>query len=172
MEKQRYYNLGSSQYQSINTQKISPILLKDETVLDVNKHSSPHKYGDYSFNRNYQNTYNSVNGKNNAKIRKFNSYSARVGYKNNNNEANGFYVTPIPNIPKRLIKIKVPGDKILDTQNENYHHVENVVFKASLKKYIYKPYKPPKRKNMLKPNSLQKGKSFYNYTGFNNYRKY
>ena len=156
MERYGYYNLGSRKYQKNNPQNNSPILLSEGNNIDANNNISSYRYGDKSFNKNMQNTHNSVNNRDNAKIRKFNSYSLRIGYKNNNKEINGFYVTPIPNVPTRLIKIRVPDNPIIDIQKGNYHQVENVFFKTSPKKYNYKPYKPPKRNGIIKCSQTSK----------------
>lgn len=172
MERYGYYNSGSRKYQKNNPQSNSPILLSEGNNIDENNNISSYRYGDKSFNKNMKNTHNSVNNRDDAKIRKFNSYSLRIGYKNNNKEINGFYVTPIPNAPTRLIKIKVPDTPIIDIQKGNYHQVENVFFKTSPKKYNYKPYRQPKRKHLLKSSNSQKGKSYYKYPGYNKKRKY
>ena len=172
MERYGYYNLGPGKYQNNNARNVSPIILSEGNYIEPNNNLSSYRYLDKSDNSNIQGNYNSVNQRDNAKLRKFNSYSARIGYKNNNNEINGFYVTPIPNIPTRLIQIKVPDNSLLDIQKGNYHQVESVFFKASPKKYNYKPYRQPKRKHILKPSNSQKAKSFYKYNGYNNKRKY
>ena len=53
-------------------------------------------------------------------------------------------------LPKILVIMSGKfDDNIHGFLDKNNYHIENITFKASPKKYIYKPYKPPKRKNNL-----------------------
>ena len=163
MESRNYLPMSSSQYQNLDTQKISKITLTNGTILEVNNNSVLSKYGDKSYTRNYPVCYSSVNSNSNAKLKKINSYSTKIRYKTNqDNSLNGFYVTPILNAPKRIITVKVPENDIIELGKDNYH-VENVMFQTSPKKYNYKPYKQPKRKNKLRLQYTTNYKSFQNY---------
>ena len=53
MESRNYLSMGSSQYQNLDTQKISKITLTNGTILEVNNNSVLSKYGDRSYTRNY-----------------------------------------------------------------------------------------------------------------------
>ena len=176
----------SSRYKNNNTEKNIHNSTKTENILEVRNNSQLNKYGDKSYNKdlrisnisvnNYQNhffnknsgnSYNSLNNYDQAKLRKFNSYSTKVRYKTKDNNGNdGFYVTPIFNIPKRIITIKVPQNQIKEESNDDYH-IENITFQISPKKYIYKPYKQPRRKHKLKPKSQYNKNNKYKY--YNNY---
>jgi len=144
---QTTFSIASDEYKNIDTRKISKIFLKNGTIFEINDNMNQENY--------YQNEYlikntplssRSCNSNNDlAKIRKFNSYSTKI--KDNTNEFKGFYVTPISNNSKRMISIKVPD---YDSINYDNHHVDSFSFRASPKKYSYKPYKPPKRKSVLK----------------------
>ena len=177
MESRNYLLTGSNQYNqyhNINNQNTSRIFLKDGTILDMNNNSSLNRYGDKSFLRNFENSYSSVSNKDKAKLSKFNSYSARVRYRSNENDGgNGFYVTPIVNAPKRIITVQVPQNQNINLQKDNYH-VENVIFQTSPRKYNYKPYKQPKRRNKLKPQYTQNigGNYYSNYPRYNYNKKY
>ena len=177
MEYLRYKPVGSGKYQgniNNNQKKYQNINTSGNANIDINKYSSTYKnVENSSLDNNNQIGYNSVNKTENAKIRKFNSYSAKTGYNNRGNEINnGFYVTPIPNIPLRLITVKVPDNNIIDTQTNYFRQVEEVQFKVVPKKYICKPYKQPRRKHVLISSKSQKGSNFYKYTGSINKRKY
>ena len=159
MENSNYYFIYSDQYQNLDTGKISRIILKDGTVLEVKNNRNQYKYTDKSFNSNIRNRNLRFNNPENPKIKKFNSFSARVRCKSKDNSENiGFYVTPIINAPKRIIKIKVPNDEIIDLGRKNYH-IENFTFQSSPKKYYCKPYKQPKRKNNIIPIYKPKNKN-------------
>ena len=186
MEKKKY--LWSNRYKSNNTQKNNNNSIKTDTILEVKNNPKSIKFKDKSFDKNLRNSniavnnsknqdfnktigtsYNSVNNYDNAKLRKFNSYSAKVKYKTNENIGNdGFYVTPILNIPKRIITIKVPQDQIKEESNDEYP-IENITFQISAKKYIYKPYKQPRRKFKLKPQSQYNRNNKYKYKYNNSY---
>ena len=169
MESRNYLSRGNnqySQYNNINSQNNSRI----GTILDTNNYSSLNRYGENSFTRNFGNSYSSVSNKDKAKLSKFNSFSARARYRSNEkDEGNGFYVTPIFNVPKRIITVQVPQNQIIDLKKDNYH-VENVVFQASPKKYNYKPYRQPRRRHKLNPPYTQNIRSNY-YSNFN-YSRY
>ena len=180
MENKRYK--WSTRYKSNNTQKNIHNSTKTENIIEVKNNPKLNKCEDKSFdknlgnsyisisssqnqlsNKNMGNSYNSANNYDNAKLRKFNSYSAKVKYKTqNNNGSDGFYVTPILNIPKRIIAIKVPQNQIKEELYDEYH-IENVTFQITPKKYIYKPYKQPRRKFKLKPQSQYNPNNKYKY---------
>jgi hypothetical protein len=163
MEAQNTYFITCDEYSKIDTQKISRIIMKNGDILEVNniinlesnyEINSLSRNAPYSFNS--INSYNSINNKDISKIKKFNSYSAKARYNNRSPESfHGFYVTPVLNSPKKIIKIQVPEYDIDLSQKTNYN-VQNFVFKSSPKKYNYKPYKPPKRKHNIKT-------VYYNY---------
>ena len=176
MEKQNSYSIYANEYPNFDTTKISTILLKDGTVLKINNQNPINIYAKKSFNRNISDSSLPVNNPNNlAKVRKFNSFSSNIKYKSNfsrNNQNNGFYVTPIINANKKLIAIKVPETE----QNMDYdlskRYVENITFQVSPKKYTYKPYKPPKRKNnIILTNSKQNYSYYCSYSGVNKKEK-
>ena len=162
MEHQKSYSIYANEYQNIDTASISTILLKDGTLLQINNKISPNNYRDKSLNRNISDSSLPVN--NLAKVKKFNSFSANVKYKskyNNQNKNNGFYVTPVLNGNRKLIAIKIPeNNQNIDLTQEN-RHVENFTFKVSPKKYIYKPYKPPKRKSNQGGTNIKLNYKFY-----------
>ena len=165
MESQNTYSIYANEYSNIDTKKIATILLKDGTVLNVNQNLINISYGQKSLNRNTSDSSLPVNNPNNlAKVRKFNSFSSNINNKanaNNKFQLNGFYVTPIINGTKKLLTIKNPiVSQNIDLDKNNYH-IENITFKASPKKYIYKPYKPPKRKNNLIKIDTNKNHNFY-----------
>ena len=165
MEKQNPHSITANEYPNIDTTKISSILLKDGTVLQINNPIPINAYGKRSFNRNISDSSLPVNNQNNlAKVRKFNSFSSNIKYKSNfikNNQNNGFYVTPIMNANRKLIAIKMPENE----QNMNYdigkRYVENISFQVSPKKYAYKPYKPPRRKNNIILTNSKQNYSYY-----------
>ena len=149
MNSQNYYGISPNYYHNINIQQYPNAMIKNGTVFGVNHNAFQTRLGDQSFNRNYGYSNPSVNNIDNAKLRKFNSYSAKTRYNtNDNNGINGYYVIPITNIPKRIITVKVPQNENIEFKRDEYN-VENIVFRASPKKYNYKPYKKPKRKNNL-----------------------
>ena len=165
MENNNYLSIYSDQYQNIDSSKISSILLKDGTILEIKNDRNQYKYTDKSFNRNIRNDNLLYNNAENSKIKKFNSFSARARCKSKDNSQNiGFFVTPITNAPKRIIRIKVPNDEIIDLGRKNYH-IENFTFQSSPKKYYCKPYKQPKRKNNLIPICKPKNKNNCNCPG-------
>ena len=150
MNSRNNYGMGYNQYHNINTQQYSNAMIKNGTSLGINNNVIPMRYGGDSFNRNFGYSYSSVNKIDDAKMKKFNSYSAKARYKTNaNNGFPGYYVMPIPNIPKRIITVKVPQNDIIEIKKDDYN-VEEIYFKTSPKKYNYKPYKKPNRKNNLK----------------------
>ena len=172
MEEQNYCSIGPDQYQELDTQKMSRIVLKDGTVLKVANNNFQYKYDEYSFNvKNKSNNYSYNNNKDNIKAKKFNSFSEKVRYRNNDNTDNGFYVTPVNNVPKRIIALKVPDNGNYALQKDNYH-IESFVFKSSPKKYKYKPYKPTKRNNNLKCSQTSKCYCYCNCPCCINNRKY
>ena len=166
MEPHNSYSIEANEYPNIDARKISTILLKDGTVFKINNNFSTNLYGKKHLNRNISDSFLPVNNSyNSAKVRKFNSFSSNIQYKskfNNPNQNNGFFVTPIINGNTRLIAIKVPDNNqnIALTKDNNYH-VENLSFKVSPKKYIYKPYKPPKRKHNLVITNAKNNYNFY-----------
>ena len=165
MEPQNPYLINANEYPNIDTAKISKILLKDGTVLQMNKNYPTNIYGNRSHNRNVSDSSIPVNNLNHlAKVKKFNSFSSNIKYKsnfNNKNQINGFYVTPIINGNRKLIAIKVPEiNPDIELSKDNYH-VENYSFKVSPKKYNYKPYKPPKRKHNLVIATNKQNYNFY-----------
>ena len=143
---QNNFTITADEYPNIDTQKISRIILKDGNILEINNSLNKENYEVDSLNKNSVFSNSSFSNSDMAKIRKFNSYSEKI--KNNNNESRGFYVSPIPNIPKKLIKVRIPDYEINLTQKNN-HQVQSFTFKSSPRKYYYKPYKPPKRKHNL-----------------------
>lgn len=166
MEDQNTYFISCDEYLKIDTQKISRIIMKNGDILEVNNTinqennyeiNSLSRNTPYSYNSlNSYNSYNSINNKDISKVKKFNSYSAKVRYNTRTPESfHGFYVTPVLNSPKKMVKIQVPEYEIDFSQKTSYP-VQNFVFKSSPKKYNYKPYKPPKRKHNLKT-------VYYNY---------
>ena len=172
MEKQNSYSIYADEYSNFDTTKISTILLKDGTILKINNQIPINSYGKRSFNRNISDSSLPVNNPNNlAKVRKFNSFSSNIKYNSNfnqNNQNNGFYVTPIINANRKLIAIKVPETD----QNMDYdvskRLVENITFQVSPKKYTYKPYKLPKRKNnIIMTNSKQNYTYYCSNSGVN-----
>ena len=166
MDNKKY--IWSRRYKENNTHKNPQNYIKKENNLEVKSNPKSIKYEDKSFNKTLDNPNTSVNNYDNAKIRKFNSYSAKVRYKTkDNNGIDGFYVTPVYNIPKRYITIKVPENQIIEEPNDDYP-IENITFQISPKKYIYKPYKQPNRKYKLKPQSKYYQNNNYKY--YNNYR--
>ena len=173
MESQNSYSITPNEYQNIDTTKISTILLKDGTILQINNIISQNIQGNRPLNRNISDSSLSVNNPNNlAKVKKFNSFSANVNYKtkfNNQNQINGFYVTPIINGNRKLFAIKVPDiNQNIDLTKEK-RHVENFTFKVSPKKYSYKPYKPPKRKHNL--GIINTKLNYSSYSSFVNNKK-
>ena len=178
MEAKNSYSIYVNEYTNLDTSQFSTILLKDGTILKVNNNASNYAYGNNSFNRNISDSLLPVNNQNNAaKLRKFNSFSANIKYKtrfNAQNQNNGFYVTPIINGNKKLIAIKVPDNNVQNIElNKDNYHVENFTFIVSPKKYKYKPYKPPKRKNNIHFINTQKNYSYYvsSPNNFNNKKK-
>ena len=165
MENQNSYSIYANEYPNFDTTKISTILLKDGTILKINNQIPINSYGNKSFNRNISDSSLPVNNPNNlAKVRKFNSFSSNIKYKanfNRTNENNGFYVTPIINANRKLIAIKVPQTE----QNIDYdlskRKIENITFQVSPKKYAYKPYKLPKRKNNIIMTNSKQNYSYY-----------
>ena len=165
MEKQNSYSMNVSEYPNFDTTKISTILLKDGTVLKINNQIPINSYVKKSFNRNISDSSLPVNNPNNlAKVRKFNSFSSNIKYKSNfnrGNQNNGFYVTPIINANRKLIALKVPENE----QNMEYdigkRYVENISVQVSPKKYAYKPYKPPRRKNNIILTNSKQNYSYY-----------
>ena len=168
MENNNYLSIYSDQYQNLDSRKISRIFLKDGTILEIknNRNQYKNKYADKSYNRNIRNNNLRFNSTENSKLQKFNSFSARVRCKSKDNSENiGFYVTPISNAPKRIIKIQVPNnDEIIDLGRNNYH-IENFTFQTSPKKYYCKPYKQPKRKCNLIPIPKSKNNNVCNCPG-------
>ena len=154
MEEQNYCSIGPGEYQELDTQKMSHIMLKDGTILEIINNNYQNKYDENSFNnKNLFNNNTYFNNKDNLKVRKFSSYSAKARCRNNDDRVNGFYVTPVSNIPKRIIALKVSDDYPI--QKDNYH-VESFAFRSSPKKYNYKPYKPPKRNGIIKCSQTSK----------------
>lgn len=163
MEENNYLSIFSDEFQNLDPQKISKIFLKDGTIFELNNNLNNldiNKYEDKSFNRNMKKNYLYPNNEDNSKIKKFNSFSAKIRYKSKHDSDanNGFYVTPILNIPRRIIKIKVPNDQLTDLGKKNYR-IESFTFQSSPRKYYCKPYKQPKRKNNLIPVYDQKRKN-------------
>ena len=153
-------SIYSNEYQNLDTQKISRIILKDGTIFEIKNNLNPNNYTDKSFNRNIRNNL-SFNNNQYSKIKKFNSFSAKIKYKSkDDNDTNGFYVTPIVNAPRRLLRIKIPNNEVVDLGNNNYH-IENFTFQSSPKKYYNKPYKQPKRKNNIIPINIKKNNNNY-----------
>ncbi len=150
MEGPNYFSIGLDDYQNLDTQKMSRIFLKDGNILEVNNNYFQNKYEDnyFNINNNNQNLNTPINKNDNAKLRKFNSLSTKAKHrnKNNNNQIDGFYVTPVLNVPKKFIAMKFSDNENIVLQKDHYH-VESFVFKSSPKKYNYKPYKEPKRKS-------------------------
>ena len=176
MEPQNNYAIYQSEYPNLNRSKYSPNLLNDGNVLQINNKASKYSYGNNSFNRNISDSSMPVNNSNYAaKLKKFNSFSANIKYKaqfNAQNQNNGFYVTPIINANKKLIAIRVPDTADNAGTDKNNYHVENFTFKVSPKKYIYKPYKPPRRKhNLLLVNTQNNYNYYVSNPSFNN-KKY
>ena len=140
-------SIPSNEYKNIDTQKISKIFLKNGSIFEINDNMNQEN--------NYENEYlikntplssRSCSSNNDlAKIRKFNSYSTNI--KGDTNEFKGFYVIPISNTSRKMISIKMPD---YGSVNYDNHHVNTFSFRASPKKYSYKPYKPPKRKCIMK----------------------
>ena len=162
MEPQQSYSIYANKYQNIDTTTISTILLKDGTLLQINNKISPNNYRDKSHNRNTSDSSLPVN--NLSKVKKFNSFSANTKYKakfSNQNKNNGFYVTPIINGNKKLIAIKIPDNSQNKEFKKENRHIENITFKVSPKKYIYKPYKPPKRKSNQGETNIKLNYNFY-----------
>ena len=164
MKSQNRYLINANEYDNIDSKKISSILLKDGTVLQLNNKISPNKYINRQLNRNISDSNLPVNNANNlAKMRKFNSFSANINYKsrfNTQNQNNGFYVIPIINGNSKFIAMKVPdNDQYIDL-TKIPRPVENLTFQVIPKKYNYKPYKPPKRKHNL---VITNTKQNYNY---------
>ena len=165
MENQNSYSMYANEYQNFDTTKISTILLKDGTILKINNQIPINTYAKKSFNRNISDSSLPVNNPNNlAKVRKFNSFSSNIKYKSNfnrSNQNNGFYVIPITNANRKLLAIKVPETE----QNIDYYlskrYVENITFQVSPKKYAYKPYKLPKRKNNIILTNSKQNYSYY-----------
>ena len=174
MDNKKY--IWSRRYKDNNTHKNAQNNTKKENNFKVKSNSKLIKNENKSFSKTIENTNISVNNYDNAKIRKFNSYSAKVRYKTkDNNGIDGFYVTPIFNIPKRYITIKVPENQIIEEPNGDYH-IENITFQISPKKYSYKPYKQPNRKFKLKPQPKyyqnNKNKYYSNYLANSKRKKY
>ena len=173
MESQNSYSITPNEYQNIDTTKISTILLKDGTILQINNIISQNIHGNRPLNRNISDSSLPVNNPNNlSKVKKFNSFSANVNYKtkfNSRNQINGFYVTPIINGKRKLIAIKEPDIiQNIDLTKEK-RHIENFIFKVSPKKYSYKPYKPPKRKHNLGITNTKR--NYSSYSSFVNNKK-
>ena len=164
MESQNTLVINPNEYSGIDTTKISTILLKDGTILNINHNISPNIYLNKPLNRNTSDSSLPVNNPNNlAKVKKFNSFSSNINNKSKfNNQNNGFYVTPIINGNRKLIAIRVPdnNNRNIELTKEN-RHVENFTFKVSPKKYNYKPYKPPKRKHNLIITNQKQNYSYY-----------
>ena len=155
------YAIDVEQYKNINTHKISKITLNDGTILSINNNHLLSQYEDKSFNNNKNNNFYNYYNNDNSQLKKFNSFSSKVRYKEKeNNNINGVYVMPITNGYKNIIRLKAQDN--VNLPNNNYH-VENFTFKGSPKKYNYKPYKQPKRKNKLRPQYTTNYKSFQNY---------
>ena len=166
MEAQKTYFITCDEYQKIDTQKISRIILKNGDILEINNTinqesnyeiKSLSRNAPYSFNS--INSYNSLNNKDISKIKKFNSYSSNARYNERSPDPesfHGFYVTPVLNSPIKMVKIQVPE---YDLSQKTEYPVQNFVFKSSPKKYNYKPYKPPKRKHNLKTNYFTSGQN-------------
>lgn len=157
MENQKYISIYSDEYPNLNTENISKIFLKNGTVLEINNNLIQNNYNDKSFHINKK-SYYPMRNKENPKLKKFNSFSSNARYKINENDNDnnmGFYVTPIYNAPKRILKVRVPENNYIDLNKENYH-IENFVFKSSPLKYTYKPYKKPKRNSNLKTQNSRK----------------
>ena len=165
MKSQYPYSVVANRFQNLDTDKISTILLKDGTMLQLNNNCQTNSYGNKSFNRNISDSSLPVNNRFNlSKVRKFNSFSSNMKYKaqfNNKNINNGFYVTPIVNASRKFVAIKVPDIPQNIDFNADNRRVENITFQVSPKKYAYKPYKPPKRKHNLILTNTTKNYNFY-----------
>lgn len=162
---QTTFSISCDEYKNIDTQKISKIFLKNGDIFEIKNNMKQENYYENEYlNTNVPISSRSCSSINDlAKLRKFNSYSTNV--KGNNNEFKGFYVIPISDNSKRMISIKVPD---YDSVNYDNHHVDSFSFRASPKKYSYKPYKPPKRKSILKTDTSpvkQTSKYSKNYNG-------
>jgi hypothetical protein len=161
------FSIPSDEYKNIDTQKISKIFLKNGDIFEINNNMNQENYYENEYlNKNTPISSRSCSSNNDlAKLRKFNSYSTK--FEGSNIEFKGFYVTPISNNSKKKISIKVPD---YDSVNYDNHHVDTFSFRASPKKYSYKPYKPPKRKNILNSSISpvkQTSKYSKNYNGKN-----
>ena len=162
---QTTFSISCDEYKNIDTQKISKIFLKNGDIFEIKNNMKQENYYEIEYlNTNVPISSRSCSSINDlAKLRKFNSYSTNV--KGSNNEFKGFYVIPISDNSKRMISIKVPD---YDSVNYDNHHVDSFSFRASPKKYSYKPYKPPKRKSILKTDTSpvkQTSKYSKNYNG-------
>jgi hypothetical protein len=162
---QTTFSISCDEYKNIDTQKISKIFLKNGDIFEIKNNMKQENYYENEYlNTNVPISSRSCSSINDlAKLRKFNSYSTNV--KGSNNEFKGFYVIPISDNSKRMISIKVPD---YDSVNYDNHHVDSFSFRASPKKYSYKPYKPPKRKSILKTDTSpvkQTSKYSKNYNG-------
>ena len=162
---QTTFSISCDEYKNIDTQKISKIFLKNGDIFEIKNNMKQENYYENEYlNTNAPISSRSCSSINDlAKLRKFNSYSINV--KGSNNEFKGFYVIPISDNSKRMISIKVPD---YDSVNYDNHHVDSFSFRASPKKYSYKPYKPPKRKSILKTDTSpvkQTSKYSKNYNG-------
>ena len=136
------------EYHDLDTRKISRIVLKNGTILEIKNNLN--KFDDKTLNRN-------IGKYNNAKIKKFNSFSNKVNYKSkdNNGISNGFYVVTVPDAPKRLIPLKVDEKENFDLKKNNNYKISNFFFKSCPKRYYYKSYKPSKRSKGLNYKYLQ-----------------
>ena len=162
---QTTFSISCDEYKNIDTQKISKIFLKNGDIFEIKNNMKQENYYENEYlNTNVPISSRSCSSINDlAKLRKFNSYSTNV--KGSNNEFKGFYVIPISDNSKRMISIKVPD---YDSVNYDNHHVDSFSFRASPKKYSYKPYKQPKRKSILKTDTSpvkQTSKYSKNYNG-------
>ena len=149
---------------NISSPQVSRIFFKKENNMKINKSMNKEILEVENMTKPNQDLYSSFNNSDLAKVKKFNSYSNNVKY--NTYGLNRFYVMPILDKPKKIIKIMLPENESELPQKNNYH-VENYTFKVSPRKYQYKPYKPPKRKKNLNisnsPNSkISKYSNNYN----------
>ena len=132
METDNEYLITEEEFKTLDTDIIFEILLNDGTKLKFNKNT----------NKSICtcNKYKNISRNSNSSLKEKNKFSSFTNKKE-------FYVIPIPNAKPKLIAMKLPE---YQEQKEIKYNIKTFTFEPQPKKYKYKPYKPPKRKNTSK----------------------
>ena len=129
--------ITENELKTIDTHEISKIILKNGTILEMTpikkstKICTCHKHNNVSKSP----LRNTIQYK---EPQKFLSLNNNINQKQSLRDTLAYYRA------KKLLTIKLPNKK--EEQNNIKHNIETFTFESSPKKYIYKPYKIPKRK--------------------------